>query len=499
MTSQLKFGAILSYLSIGVNIIAGLVYTPWMIRQIGQSDFGLYTLATSLISLFVVDLGLGLATSRYVAKYRAENNEEKIQNFLGLIFKLYLFLDVLLFLSLSGVFFFIDSIYASLTPIELKRFKIVFLISAAFSILNFPCVSLNGVLNAYEKFIQLKFADVLYRILSVGITVIALLLNGGLYAVVAVHAFVGIVVIVYKIWAIRHFTTARFNFRYSDRGLYKDIFSFSLWTTISSLAQRLIFNISPSILGMVANSSHVAVFGVVMTFETFTYTIVNAINGMFMTRISRIHALKDHTELLNLLVKVGRFQYALNGLVLVGFVFIGAKFIKLWVGEFFSDAYVGLLFVIFPGIFYYSLQIANTYLIVTKNVHIQAYVTCFVGGINFILSFIFSEKWGVLGACFSIFIVYTIRVILLIFIYYKKLKINIPHFLLHCYGKMSLPILFTFISLWPIHSLFDKSNNWLSLGVEGVIVFFAYFVMLFIFGLKENERRIVIKKIKLVN
>ena len=50
--NQIKLGAIISYLSIGFNILAGLLYTPWMVQQIGKSNYGLYTLATSLITLY---------------------------------------------------------------------------------------------------------------------------------------------------------------------------------------------------------------------------------------------------------------------------------------------------------------------------------------------------------------------------------------------------------------------------------------------------------------
>ena len=63
---QVKIGAILSYLSIALNIITGLIYTPWMISQIGKSQYGLYTLANSLITLFLIDFGLSSATSRYI-------------------------------------------------------------------------------------------------------------------------------------------------------------------------------------------------------------------------------------------------------------------------------------------------------------------------------------------------------------------------------------------------------------------------------------------------
>ena len=43
--NQIKAGAIISYFAIVFNIITGLLYTPWMVRQIGQSNYGIYSLA----------------------------------------------------------------------------------------------------------------------------------------------------------------------------------------------------------------------------------------------------------------------------------------------------------------------------------------------------------------------------------------------------------------------------------------------------------------------
>ena len=49
-SKQIKLGALMSYFAIAFNMIAGLIYTPWMISEIGSSNYGLYTLATSLIT-----------------------------------------------------------------------------------------------------------------------------------------------------------------------------------------------------------------------------------------------------------------------------------------------------------------------------------------------------------------------------------------------------------------------------------------------------------------
>ena len=49
-SNQLKLGAVLSYVSTGLNMAVQLLYTPLMIRLLGQSEYGLYTLVGSVVS-----------------------------------------------------------------------------------------------------------------------------------------------------------------------------------------------------------------------------------------------------------------------------------------------------------------------------------------------------------------------------------------------------------------------------------------------------------------
>lgn len=50
--SQLKIGAILNYAIIVLNTVVGLLYTPYMLRMMGQSEYGLYSIVASVIFLF---------------------------------------------------------------------------------------------------------------------------------------------------------------------------------------------------------------------------------------------------------------------------------------------------------------------------------------------------------------------------------------------------------------------------------------------------------------
>ena len=111
---QIKFGVLMSYFAIGINIITGLIYTPWMISSIGQENYGLFTLANSIMAFFMFDFGLSGAITRYISKYLSEGRPDKANNCLGLVYKLYFGIDLLLFIILAVVYIYIPDIYQKL-------------------------------------------------------------------------------------------------------------------------------------------------------------------------------------------------------------------------------------------------------------------------------------------------------------------------------------------------------------------------------------------------
>ena len=72
-TRDIKKGIITSYGIFAADMLAGILFTPFLIRSLGQSEYGVYSLMGAFIaSLAVLDFGFGDAIIRYVAQYRAE-------------------------------------------------------------------------------------------------------------------------------------------------------------------------------------------------------------------------------------------------------------------------------------------------------------------------------------------------------------------------------------------------------------------------------------------
>ena len=492
---ELKIGAVIAYFTIAFNIISGLLYTPWIIEQIGDADYGLYTLANSLINLVLFDFGLSAATSRFVSKYLAEGRQDKVDRTLGVIYKLYLLLDAVIFLVLFVLTFFLEQIYSNLTPMEISRFRVVFIMSAAFALINFPCVTFTGILNAYEKFISLKVADALYRVATVSITVIALLCNGGLYALV-VHVGVGLLTLAFKFYIIKSKTPLKVNFRYKEKGAFRGLFTFSVWITVSTLAQRLVISITPSILGMVASSVTIAAFGIVALLENYIHMITTALNGMFMPKIARIFQKEDATAKFNeLVVTVGRFQFALNGLIVVGFLLLGKEFILLWLDETYIVGYYGLFLIAIPNLFYYSMQIANTAMIIKNYVKIQAITNLVVGVLNVILAFILAKYYGVIGACVSICVVYTLRNVGYFIAYRKMLQLDLIKIIKECYVPLGIPMAITIAGGFGLNYVM-AGDSWVLFALKVAIVSCLYAVLMFVMGLKREERQSLLTAVR---
>lgn len=500
--SQIKLGALVSYFTVAFNMLAGLLYTPWMISRIGQENYGLYTLATSLITMFVMDFGMGAAVSRFVSKYNAVGDRQAVQNFLGLVYKLYLSIDAIIFAVLFVLYFFIDTIYQNLTADEIQTFKVLYMIVGLFSVISFPFSNLNGILTSYEKFVPLKMCDLFNKCVIIVAMVFALLAGYGVFALVTVNAVVGLVTICLKLFIIHHQTTARVNFRYFDESLLKEIFGFSVWTTVGSIMQRLVFNITPSIIAAVSSTGSVgvAVFGLASTIEGYIYTIATAINGMFMPRISRIVIGENKDEkLLELMVRVGRLQMMIVGLMVAGFVALGKSFvIEIWNKPDFSLSYYCAVLLILPSLFYLPMQIANTAIIVENKVRLQAIVFMAMGLVNVLCSLVLSHFYGALGASVSILIAYTVRNLLMAVIYQKVLHINMFKFAKATYLKF-LPFILVTIALGVVCEAFNPVQNaYLRFGINGVVVVLVFCGLVWLFEMNDYEKQLVLSPVRKV-
>ncbi len=496
MNKQIKYGALISYAALFINIVIGLVYTPWMIRSIGKADFGLYTLVMSVISLFVFDFGLSNAVTRFVSKYLAEGHQDKANQLIGVTYKLYIVASIVIFALLVGVFFFIPQIYKGLTSEELSKFKVIYVIASSYSIFSFPFIPLDGIISANEKFIQLKLCNLAHKLMIVLLMSGCLLLGFGLYALVLVNAVAGFLAIVLKFVVVRKYTKMRASWRFWDIDMLKAIITFSVWVTVTALAQRLVLSLCPSILGNVSDSQSIAVFGIAMTVEGYVYTFAKAINGLFLPRVTQLNTLQSKNDaILDLMIKVGRIQFFIIGAIIVIFICTGQNFINAWVGSDYSEVYLCVLLMVAPSFISLAEEIGNTTIVVKGEVKLSAFISVIKALTNIILAFPLAKIFGVKGMAVSIFVSYSISTILFNILYHRRLGLNIPVFFKASLLKIALPmVLCTVIGYMP--NMILDNEGWLNFLFKAAFVAFLYAIGIYLLAMNREEKELVLNPIR---
>lgn len=495
ISKQIRLGAIISYVAIFISILSALFYTPWMKNQIGDAQYALYTLVGSIVSLFLVDFGLSSSATRFIAKYRTDNDQQSINDILGYIFKLYIFIDMIIIVALVIFYFCIDDIYTGLNVSEREILKKIYLIFGSYSVLAFPCTPLSGVLNAFERFVELKLCDLFQKLLTIVLIVVALFCGGNIVVLISMNAVAGILAIAFKFLIINSKHLVRPNFFAKNKNLLSDLLHFSIWVTVLALAERMIFSVAPTILGVTSNSIEIARFAPASQLEGYFFTFAFAINGLFLPTVARYEQEEKEESFEQLMIGVGRYQIIILGLLFTGVCVLAPDFVELWMGPSYRISGYCTILLIFPSLMQYPQQIIKTLMSVRNKVKFQAIIALAIGCINILLSFLLTPKYGALGSSISIMVAYFISFVLLNIVYNKALKLNLVLFYKKVYIRY-LPLIVGCIVSSYMLCHFVTLSGWLALVIKCAICIFVYGSIIFILGLSGEERRSLFKKIR---
>lgn len=486
----IKNGALISYLLIFINMAAGLLYTPWMVRQIGISDYGLYSLTGVFLSYFMLDFGLGSAIARFIAKYRAENRTDMIDKLLGITIRIYFLISAGIAVALTVIYLFLSGIFQELTPVELETFRVIYVIAGFFSIFSFPFMPVNGVMIAYERFVPLKLFDLAGKILLVSLMVTALFCGGGLYILIWVNGLVGFGIAFGKYLYLKRTGLFKIDFCFFDKTLAGELFRFSFWVFVIGIAQRLLLNIVPTLLGIFSGTTQIAVFSLAMTLEGYTWTFANALNGLFIPKVSQMVTLDDdRSQITDLMIRVGRIQLLVVGLIITGLVILGKPFVTLWMGEQFIDSYYVALFLILPGCITLTQEIAYTLLFVTNELKYRALLFISASLMSVAIGCLLAPSCGAIGTaigvCCALLVCHVIGMNL---IYARVLHLDIGRFFRMCHLKMGFPILLVGLFCWTALSYYPV-ESWFGFLVSGIGYVALFVVVAWFFMMNAFEKQ----------
>jgi len=423
-TRQITISWFLNYVNMGWGFVYMLLLTPFIIRGLGQHEFGIYSLIGSFAAyLNLLEFGMGAAVVRYVAKYNAEKNEKGKENFLAMILTIHVVVAIMILITGLLLTTQLDKIFAaSLTNAEDIKKAIIMLTILSVS---FACCSITnvfvGVLAGYEQFIFPRVVSTISWIGRILATIVILLQMPTAIAITALTAGAAILAGI----ANAYFAINKYNIRIKlyvwESGLFKEILSFSFYNFLLQIMGLLYWNIGIMIVGMRMSAAAAGVYAIGIQLNLFALQFSNSINNLFLPHATKMMVNNVSNEETTIFVaKIGRVVLMLYGGILLGFIFFGKAFIRLWAGEGFDAAYfvtlIALAAAAIPRI-----QSGMNNVLKAKNlqrVPAMAYVAA--AALSVPISWLLAEPYGLVGIISGAGVGLIIGNVIIANIYFKK-------------------------------------------------------------------------------
>ena len=495
--NQIKSGAILSYLSLFINNFLGLVYTPYLLSKLGQSEYGLYSLVTQIIGyLTVLDLGFGNAIVVYTAKYRAKGEKEKEAKLNGMFIVIFCIIGVIATLIGLVLYFNVDKLFgATMTANELGKAKIMMLILTFNLAITFPFSVFSSIVTAYEKFVFAKVRTIIRNLLMPIIMIPLLMMGYKSIAMVIVVTILNMYILASNtIYCFRKLHI-KIKFGKFDTKLLKEIFAYSFFIFLAVLVDKINWSADQFVLGAVAGTIAVSLYSVAAQFNNIYLSFSSAINGLLLPKVSKMVAKNESDEEISkLFTKTGRLQYLIMALIITGFVLFGKQFIILWAGsEYIMSYYIACILMIPVTI--PLIQNVGISILQAKNLHkFRSVLYALIAIANITASIPLAKAWGGIGSAIGTAVSLIIGNGIIINIYYqRKAKINVLDFWKQII-KMTLPIIplviLAFVVLKYVHL-----TNWLTLGIGVTIYAVLYLIIAYLLIMNRYEKDLLIKPI----
>ena len=346
--NQLKAGATLNYVVILLNTLVGLIYTPYMLRMLGQSEYGLYSLVASVISyLTVLDLGFGNAIIRYTAKFRAEKKIKEQYEMFGMFLILYFIIGIIAFVFGLALYFNVDNMFGdTMNVVELDHARVMMLILVFNLAFTFPLSIFTSIITAYERFIFPKVVNIIRIVLNTAIMIVLLSMGYKAIAMVVLQTVFNLTTLLLNYVYCKKKLKIEIHFGKFQWGFLKEVSIYSFWIFLNVIMDRIYWSTGQFVLGAVSGTISVSIFAVAIQLQGMYLQFSTAISSVFLPKVTGMVALGDnYKEMSDLFVRTGRIQYMVMSLILFGFVVFGKSFILLWAGKDYVEAYpITLLF-----------------------------------------------------------------------------------------------------------------------------------------------------------
>lgn len=317
--------------------VIGLFASSFIIRSLGASDFGLYSVVGSVVVMMAFLSGTLTTTAyRYIAFEMGKGNNEGVNRVfnISLVINLCLALLILVLTETAGVYYVKN--YLNIDTGKLNDALFVLRFSTYATVFSIVSIPYQGLVTAHEKFSAQATIEIIRSILSFLVALAIVYYMGNrlkLYAVLIAIVNIVVPALLFFVYCKRKYSeTVKWNFQ-REKSKYKEMIGFSGWVLMGGVASigqttgsALIIN---KFFGTVLN----ATFGIANQVNSIVLMFARNLGQAAIPQITKSFSSGNNDRTINLAAYISKYTSFLMLLPALPILLETDFLLNLWLGD----------------------------------------------------------------------------------------------------------------------------------------------------------------------
>lgn len=485
-----KRGIVISYTFTILNTLIGLFMSAFVIKSVGQENYGVYQAITAFASYLVLfELGTGNILNRNISLLKKDGTEQKeIDRSISTIWSIVLTLSAVIFAFALVFFFSMDRIYLhSMTPAQIAFGKPLFALVIIKLIFAYFTQTLNGALIGFEHYSAPKVIALAHLLLRTVLVVAFLSIYRNIQIMVLLEAILEIAMFI----ATVVYGKVRLKIKLSVRNFDKTIFKAAMPLALALLFQSVINmannSVDKFVISVTMPPENVAIYSVAMYIFTTFSSLTSLPITMYMPEIAKnMRAGVREKALTQVLVQPCRLVVIIGGAIVGGFIAIGRPFITFMYGSDYLEAWLIAVVIMVPMLISMTNGVVINILDILNKRLIRSAILLATAIMNIILTVWWVQTYGMLGAAVATAIATSIGLVITNTYYSKALKLKILFLFYQSYKGILPCLILAVLGGWGVTLL--VTNALLKCLLGGCVFLLVFAGAFSLFGANQAEK-----------
>jgi O-antigen/teichoic acid export membrane protein len=469
-----------SWSALALNVAVGVFLSPFILHHLGDAAFGIWVLIFSVTGYYgLFDLGIRSSIIRYVSKYTATDDREKLTQFVNTALFSYSGIGVVSMLLTTLLSSSVERFFKIPPEMHAEARLLLLMVGASVS-LGFPLGVFGGMLEGLQRFYVLNWTSIGATLARAALIVYFLNRGYGLLTVALITVILPMVSSILRGIIVFRLCPVPLGLRYVDRTAFRHMANYGGTTFLVMVAARLRFRTDELVLGKMMSVVAVTWFNIGARIVDYAQEFVSSLAQIFVPMSSQSEATGNLDRVRKIYVAGNRACAFLILPISAILIILGRHVIRIWVGaRYVPHSYPVLVVMIIPFTLMLSQAASGRVLFGLGKHQTLAAVTVIEGVANLILSIALVPRLGIVGDALGTAIPLSFTCIMFIPRHLKKqIGVAVGTFVREAY---TLPILLNLplVAVLLLANHFFYPRNLVQLALEILTVSAVYGVGLF--------------------